>query len=77
VSLLPLVPVADLLPFESTFYGALTGIGFLIGIYGHAAKMAKLTLFGIALVFVSTILTMVAVSNFDGPIPPDVKGLSR
>jgi len=75
LSVLPELPLADLLPFESTFYGALTGIGFLIGIYGHAAKMPKLTLFGIALVFVSTLLTMIAVSNFDGPLPPDVKGL--
>ena len=68
------LPLADLLPFSSTFYGVLTGIGFLIGIYGHAAKMPKLTLFGIALVFASTLLTMLAASNYDGGLPPDVKG---
>jgi hypothetical protein len=68
------LPLADLLPFSSVFYGALIGIGFLIGIYGHAAKMPKLTLFGILLVFVSTLLTMLAASNYDGGLPPDVKG---
>jgi hypothetical protein len=69
------LPLADLLPFSSAFYGAMTGLGFLIGIYGHAAKMPKLTLFGIMLVFVSTLLTMLAVSSYEGGLPPDVKGL--
>lgn len=68
------LPLADLLPFSSAFYGALTGIGFLLGIYGHAAKMPKLTMFAILLVLASTLLTMLAVSNFDGGLPPDVKG---
>lgn len=75
LSVLAELPLAISLPFESTFYGGLTGLGFLIGIYGHAAKMPKVTLFGIALVFLSTVATMIAVSNFDGPIPPDVKGV--
>lgn len=70
-------PLADLLPFSSTFYGALTGIGFLLGIYGHAAKMPRLTIFAIALVFIATLLTMIAVYNYDGGLPPDVKGQTR
>ena len=69
--------LADLLPFSSAFYGALTGIGFVLGVYGHAAKMPKLTAFAIMLVFVSTLLTMLAVSNFEGGLPPNVKGDAR
>ena len=74
---MPVLPVADLLPFSSTFYAALTGIGFMLGIYGHAAKMPRLTLFAIFVVFASTVLTMIAVSNYDGGLPPDVKGQTR
>lgn len=70
-------PLSDLLPFSSQFYGALTGIGLLLGVYGHAAKMTKLTIFAIGLVFVATVLTMIAVSNYDGGLPPDVKGKTR
>lgn len=69
--------LADLLPFTSTFYGGMTGIGLLLGIYGHAAKMPRLTIFAIVLVFVSTMLTMFAVYNYDGALPPDVKGIAR
>lgn len=69
--------LADLLPFSSEFYGALTGIGFLLGIYGHAAKMPRLTLFAIFLVFASTVATMIAVYNYDGGLPPGVKGDTR
>ena len=72
-----MLPFADLLPFSSAFYGAMTGIGFLLGIYGHAAKMPKLTIFAIALVFISTMLIMLAASNYDGGLPPDVKGETR
>jgi hypothetical protein len=56
------LPLADLLPFSSAFYGALTGIGFLLGI---------------ALVFISTMLIMLAASSYDGGLPPDVKGDAR
>jgi hypothetical protein len=69
-------PLADL-PFSSEFYAALTGIGLVLGIWGHAGKMPRLTLFAIALVFVSTLLTMLAVSNHDTSLPPDVKGDTR
>jgi len=71
------VPLIDLLPFSSQFYGALIGAGFLVGIYGHAAKMPRLTLFGILVVFISTLLTMFAVAGYDGGLPPGVKGDTR
>jgi hypothetical protein len=69
--------LADLLPFSSGFYAALTGIGLLLGIWGHAAKMPKLTMFAILLVFVSTLLIMLAASDFEGGLPSDVKGDTR
>lgn len=69
--------LADLLPFSSGFYAALTGIGLLLGIWGHAAKMPKLTIFAIALVFLATLLTMLAVSGYDGGLPEGVKGDTR
>ena len=37
--------------------------------------MPKLTIFAILLVFFSTMATMIAASNYDGPIPQDVKGV--
>jgi hypothetical protein len=70
-------PLADLLPFSSGIYAALTGVGLLLGVYGHAAKMPRLTIFAIALVFVSTLLTMLAVSGYDGGLPDGVKGDTR
>ncbi len=75
--MLPLASLADLLPFSSTFYGAITGVAFLVGIYGHAAKMPKLTLLAIFVVFLSTVMTMLAVSNYEGGLPSDVKGETR
>lgn len=67
-------PLADLLPFSSQFYAALTGVGLLLGIWGHAGKMPRLTIFAIVLVFVATLLTMLAVSGYDGGLPDGVKG---
>lgn len=72
-----MLALADLLPLSSGFYAALTGVGLLLGIYGHAAKMPRLTILAIALVFASTLLTMLAVSNHDGTLPQGVKGDTR
>lgn len=67
-------PLADLLPFSSQFYAALTGVGLLIGIWGHAGKMPRLTILGIVLVFVATVLAMIAAAGYDGGLPEGVKG---
>jgi len=75
LSALLALPFAISLPFESTFYGGVTALGLILGVYGHAAKMPKLTIFAILLVFISTMATMVAAMNYDGPIPQDVKGV--
>lgn len=69
--------LADLLPFSSEFYAALTGAGLILGIWGHAAKMPRLTIFAIALVFLATVLSMIAVSGYEGGLPEGVKGDAR
>ena len=63
-----LLPLADLLPDSSTYYGVMMGIGFVLGIYAHAAKMPRLVAFAIMLVFLTTILTLIAARTFSGPV---------
>ncbi len=60
------VALADLLPTSSTYYGVLMGAGFLLGIYAHAAKMPRLLAFAILLIFMTTLLTLVAARTFSG-----------
>lgn len=49
------------------------GAGFLLAIYAHAARMPRLLIFAILLVFVTTLLTLVAARTFQGdpgePLP--------
>ena len=63
-----LLPLADLLPDSSTYYGVLMGVAFLLGIYAHAAKMPRLVAFSIMLVFLTTLLTLIAARTFSGPL---------
>lgn len=65
-----LLPLADLLPDTSTYYGIMMGVGFVLGIYAHAAKMPRLVAFAILLVFLTTVLTLIAARSFSGA-PPD------
>jgi len=66
-------PPADLLPDSSTYYAVLMGVGFLLGVYAHAAKMPRLVAFSIMLVFLTTLLTLLAARTFQGdpgsPLP--------
>jgi hypothetical protein len=62
---LPLL-LANLLPDNSLFYGVLMGAGFLLGIYAHAAKMPRLVAFAIIVVFLATLLTLIAARTFEG-----------
>ena len=68
-----LSPLADLLPDSSTYYGVLMGCGFVLAVYAHAARMPRLLAFSIMLVFVATLLTLVAARSFSGdpggPLP--------
>lgn len=61
-----MLPLADLLPDSSTYYGVMMGVGFVLGIYAHAAKMPRLVAFSIMLVFLTTILTLVAARTYSG-----------
>jgi hypothetical protein len=67
------LPLADLLPDSSTYYAVLMGVGFLLGIYAHAARMPRLVAFSILLVFLTTLLTLIAARTFEGapggPLP--------
>lgn len=67
-----LVPLADILPDSSTYYGILMGVGFFLGVYAHAARMPRLLIFAILMVFFTTLLTLVAARTFDGTVGPDV-----
>jgi hypothetical protein len=60
------IALADLLPSSSTYYGVLMGTGFVLGIYSHAAKMPRLLAFSILLVFLTTLLTLLAARTFSG-----------
>ncbi len=68
-----LLTLADLLPDSSTYYGVLMGAGLLLGVYAHAAKMPRLVAFSILLVFLTTLLTLLAARTFQGdtgtPLP--------
>lgn len=70
---MPPLPFADLLPEGSTYYGILMGAAFLLAIYAHAARMPRLLLFAIMMVFLTTVLTMVAARGMQGdpgvPLP--------
>lgn len=61
------------LPQSSTFYALLVLAGFVVGIYGHAARMPKVIAFAILLVLLSTILALIASSTVEG-LPQGVKG---
>ena len=68
-----LLTLAGLLPDSSTYYGVLMGVGLLLGVYAHAAKMPRLVAFSILLVFLTTLLTLLAARSFQGdtgtPLP--------
>jgi hypothetical protein len=62
------VALADLLPSDSAYYPIIMGVGFVLGIYAHAAKMPRLVAFSILLVLFATILTAIAARHLtDGP----------
>jgi hypothetical protein len=67
------VPVADILPSDSIYYGVLIGTAFLLAVYAHAARMPRLLAFSILLVFASTLLTLIAARGLGGdpgvPLP--------
>jgi hypothetical protein len=58
--------LASLLPESSAYYGILMGVGFVLGIYAHAAKMPKLVAFSILLIFLTTLLTLIAARTYQG-----------
>ena len=64
------LPLADLLPDSSAYYGILMGVGFVLGIYAHAGKMPRLLGFAILLIFLTTLLTLLAARTYQGA-PPD------
>ncbi|MGB2852773.1 MAG: hypothetical protein WBC01_14035 [Solirubrobacterales bacterium] len=65
--------LGDLLPDSSTYYAVMMGVGFFLGVYAHAAKMPRLVAFSIMLVFLTTLLTLIAARTFQGdpgaPLP--------
>lgn len=63
---MPPLWLANLLPDSSTYYGILMGIGLLLGVYAHAARMPRLVAFSILLVFLTTLLTLLAARTFQG-----------
>jgi hypothetical protein len=68
-----LLRLADILPDSSTYYGVLMGVGFVLGIYAHAGKMPRLLAFSILLVFLTTLLTLLAARTFSGSPGPGVE----
>lgn len=68
-----LLRLADILPDSSSYYGILMGVGFVLGIYAHAARMPRLLAFSILLVFLTTLLTLVAARTFSGSPGPGVE----
>ena len=65
--------LSSILPESSTYYGILMGVGLLLGVYAHAARMPRLVAFAIVLVLVVTLMTMIAARTMDGdpgvPLP--------
>lgn len=67
---MPYLPFAEILPEGSTYYGVMMGVAFLLSIYAHAARMPRLLIFAILLVFLTTILTLVAARSASDPGVP-------
>ena len=45
-------------------FGVLLGVGFLVGIAGHAVKSRTLVIIGVGLVFISTFVFVLAVGSY-------------
>ncbi len=60
--------VAAFLPDTTTPYLILLGIGFLVGAYGHLAKLRWLVIFGILIILAAVVSFQVAVRTL--PTPP-------
>lgn len=54
-------------------YALLIGAGFLIAVYGHAAKMPRVLAFGILFVLLSSLLAILVSFTLDGGGGPQVK----
>jgi len=66
-----LTPPFGLLPRSLTFYLALMMLGFLISIWGHAAKSKIAVGIGIGLIFLATVVFPIAINVFnESPAPP-------
>lgn len=59
---------ASFLPDTTGPYLVLLGIGFLVGAYGHLAKLRWLVIFGILIILAAVISFQVAVRTL--PAPP-------
>ncbi len=54
-------------------YALLIGVGFLIAVYAHLAKMPRLLAFGILFVLLSSLLAILVSFTLDGGGGPQVK----
>jgi len=59
--------VASFLPDTTGPYLILLGIGFLVGGYGHLAKMRWLVIFGILIILASVVSFQIAVRTLPSP----------
>jgi hypothetical protein len=60
--------MASFLPDTTTPYLVLLGIGFLVGGYGHLAKLRWLIVFGILIILAAVVSFQIAVQTL--PKPP-------
>jgi len=50
-------------------YAVVIGIGFLLAVYAHAAKMPRLLAFAIALVLLGSLVAIMVSFSYDGSAP--------
>ncbi len=68
---MPFLGAATLLPESIGPYIALMAIGFVVAIYGQAARLRWLVAVGVILIFLATLLFPIALQLFsDEPEPP-------
>jgi hypothetical protein len=65
--IIPRMLVASFLPDTTGPYLILLGIGFLVGAYGHLAKLRWLIIFGILIILAAVVSFQVAVKTLPSP----------
>lgn len=66
---------AEVLPRSLGFYLVTMLVGFVIGIWGHAAKSRVAVAIGVALIFLATVILPLALNVFEDtpPAPPNIR----